>query len=739
MSSLVLFFIVQNIIEMKHNPIFLILLFLAQIGIAQNYPVVGHLQGFCKGVAKYENYAYFNAGSNIFIAKEAQTGNFEVVNQFYAGPGNTTDIQVHNDMLILAVYLQGIAVYDLADPENPEKLCLAIGGYPNAYRRSLFSNDTVLIGVAGDNNALFDISDPSQPQYLSNISFEFNGPDAVAVGENMFFGFSQEGYSGPHYLWAYDVSNPASPSVSASLQIAPNYMAPYADCMGYVEDMLFVSFNDTVKIYDVANPAEINYLTQFPVSANIRYFELKDGLMICAMSGSGVEIYDITDVFQPQLVSFYEKSLPIDYATLAGDYMMLAHNNYGCSIMGVEEDWEYDEVFMYDETDGVFGVKIQGNLGYFGMDILGYQIYDVFDALHPVRLGNIDTLKQIETIEVDSDIHYCSKAGGDDIYVVDVSDHWAPFVCSTIETSYFSKYQVENEKLFIREGWDVLTVYDVSNPEFPVFQDTLFIPGGHFFVNDSLLITYDSHNGGYLYLTAYYLSDVLEFELLSELEMGFSGYYTPHLIRMDENVIYVGIGSGMLTVEIDENGEMEYLDQLTWSTNNLFDFWLFLEDPNPFETQTMCISGNVDGTYYNFAVDVSDPENIFVYDTLPVSYSTMEPHNNLYYVTNSYAGYDLYGEYVVNIPEQTFAENDKREIRISPNPTSGQTTIIIPGNESGDYSVAVFDAKGALAFRPISFNGNSFTMDVSGIEPGVYFLRIEGKGVSKSARIIITE
>lgn len=722
---------------MKKFTIFIILLFFVIFSQAGEYPFVGHFQGYCLGIAKYSDYFYFNAGGNIIIARQDASNEIEVVNKFYCGTNYCYDVQVYDHYLVLALFGngQGLAIYDISEPENPEYVSFAGGGYSPGYRRSMQMNDTILIAVGDNRSYFYNIVDVSQPLALSNIYFELNCADAVALSGNMYYGFSQDGYSGPHYLWGYDVSNPASPSQVAMLQIAPNYMAPFPDCMGGSDTELYVSFNDTIKIYDISNSTEIVYLSQFNASKSIRYFQIKDDLMVCALSGKGVEIYDISNIYQPVLVSFYEQPTAIDYIEFVDDYLLLALHNYGSAIADMSDVSNINESFHFEETDAVFGVKIESNLAYMGTYLDGYLVVNISDDLNPIKLSSIDTLRKIETIKTIPGYHFCRKLAGDDIYVVDVENVFDPFICSVISIGDgLSSYVIENDFLYARIGFDVITVYDVSVPEVPLFVDTLFIEGEQFDVQDSILVTYNSVYPN-IFMTVYSLTQNFEPILLSQYQLGVSGAYSPRSIELVDRQIYICVGGGLVTAALDENSQFVKLDEMTWGNSSFYDMWFFLDEPNPFDYPTICISGAVQGVGYNFVFDVSDPSDIMLADTLPFSNTTLEPHGDIFYITRTYSGYDLYGDYLVSIRDMETQQNVEDKLSIYPNPCSIKTTIQVLSSVDEMSTVRIFSSNGEQIFKTQSKIKIQF--DASGLSPGIYIVQVEGKGFSSSQKMIV--
>ncbi|RYY40437.1 MAG: T9SS type A sorting domain-containing protein [Chitinophagaceae bacterium] len=63
-------------------------------------------------------------------------------------------------------------------------------------------------------------------------------------------------------------------------------------------------------------------------------------------------------------------------------------------------------------------------------------------------------------------------------------------------------------------------------------------------------------------------------------------------------------------------------------------------------------------------------------------------------------------------------------LQLAPNPARDRVTIRLSGADSGPRTVEVLDQYGRTLIRPASFNGNTCTVNLSGLVPGAYVVRI---------------
>ena len=75
---------------------------------------------------------------------------------------------------------------------------------------------------------------------------------------------------------------------------------------------------------------------------------------------------------------------------------------------------------------------------------------------------------------------------------------------------------------------------------------------------------------------------------------------------------------------------------------------------------------------------------------------------------------------------------------IYPNPASGQLNLILPGNTlSGKTSL--FDLSGRLLREWVLSGTGSMTLDVSGLNPGTYFLKTNNNGIISGNKVVLVK
>ncbi|RYY89502.1 MAG: T9SS type A sorting domain-containing protein, partial [Chitinophagaceae bacterium] len=64
------------------------------------------------------------------------------------------------------------------------------------------------------------------------------------------------------------------------------------------------------------------------------------------------------------------------------------------------------------------------------------------------------------------------------------------------------------------------------------------------------------------------------------------------------------------------------------------------------------------------------------------------------------------------------------QVVVGPNPTTNRVTINYTGTEAGPFTVQLLTQFGQVMSAPVSFTGNTYTLDLTGRTPGVYMIRL---------------
>jgi FtsP/CotA-like multicopper oxidase with cupredoxin domain len=94
----------------------------------------------------------------------------------------------------------------------------------------------------------------------------------------------------------------------------------------------------------------------------------------------------------------------------------------------------------------------------------------------------------------------------------------------------------------------------------------------------------------------------------------------------------------------------------------------------------------------------------------------------------------MMGQFIVSDPNASVSENHLNDFSIYPNPIFDED-VNIDFNQTGDHTVAIYDVMGSLIEESITSLDN-YTIDLSGLDSGIYIVSVESNGIYTSKRIV---
>ncbi len=92
--------------------------------------------------------------------------------------------------------------------------------------------------------------------------------------------------------------------------------------------------------------------------------------------------------------------------------------------------------------------------------------------------------------------------------------------------------------------------------------------------------------------------------------------------------------------------------------------------------------------------------------------------------------------YDMNLNNIHGSNSNTDEIYVSPNPSQGNFKLYINNPNQNDYQVSIFDAIGNQVIPPVKCKSGESGFEINNLKPGIYFLRIQNKEVSKTIKIV---
>lgn len=424
------------------------------------------------------------------------------------------NVFVQDDIAYFANGTRGLRIIDVKNHGNP----IELGHYDPEVR---IYNVVVEGGYAytssnGAGFRILDVSDPSQPKYLGG---NFPGGEGMVVVDNMLYVAQPNTYHDSVGIQVFDVTDPHSPDRVGSVITGANYNdvkvydnlvyvtgwdfgiqifpddgvydpndivtvnLTHAEEMVFSGDVGFLLGFRGVRLLDWSDPFQPEILSSIDMPYEPQEAVVVDSVLYvaCGVEASvwdfpgAFQIYDISDVKNPRLLSSLEYRIPFYDMDLTEEFAYLVSFHQGIRIMDITDTANPTQVNM---ESGLFtGIKIAGTRAYVASDDSLF-IYDITAAPELELLGKCPMDVSFSRPEgILRDDYLMLSAGSEGIIIVDIS---APERCKTVgqmdlpalEEAIFSK----GDKLYVTTFDRGVFIVELEFGEIAVTSETSYPP-----------------------------------------------------------------------------------------------------------------------------------------------------------------------------------------------------------------------------------------------------------------------
>jgi hypothetical protein len=395
------------------------------------------------------------------------------------------DIEIAGDQLYLANRLNNndgqLLAYSLSAPHSP-----VFTGSVNT------SGGPFGLGVTGSvacmhsykTLSIIDISDPVNPILAGNLRspFDMLGMDAdggrvVAVGE----GFEMSGMGISPWLLTADLSSGQFVTPVAHLDLAG-----VTSEMVVQGDLAYMLVSGSgLEIYDLTSPLSPQLLVTLPLDLGYTTDIRVEGERAFVMGvGGDITVVDINDPHAPLVLGAYDTTGNAKCLAVSGDLVWLGISEWD------DMWWEYRyhyvcvdlgdpgaPVELYSSPSSGYwieGLEISGDhLCIAGGSSQDLRIMDVSDPVFPVLVGSLGLSGSPQAVYLEGEMLF--MAGGHNtsvpqnkINIIDLSDLTSPVLMSEITTqSAVRNFAFDGQALYAASTGNGLEVFDLLDPENP--------------------------------------------------------------------------------------------------------------------------------------------------------------------------------------------------------------------------------------------------------------------------------
>jgi len=218
-------------------------------------------------------------------------------------------------------------------------------------------------------------------------------------------------------LMIIDVENPKNPKKIAEI---PTEDAAFGEAI--VSDIVYLASGGSgLVIADITDPSEPEILGQINDGKISYRVAIKDNYaFISYMGDDGFGIYDISDLTNPSLISYYSDSR-CDDVKIIDDVLYVANPGAGLRVFNISDPVSPQLLRTISQSYSVHDIYITGNLMYLGRYSDGVQVLDITNPSNPSILDSIDDNDGGESQGVSGNETYMAVADNYGIELFDVS------------------------------------------------------------------------------------------------------------------------------------------------------------------------------------------------------------------------------------------------------------------------------------------------------------------------------
>ncbi len=373
-----------------------------------------------------------------------------------------------------------LLVTDFTDVNNPEDLGFLAP--VDEINRIVFRDDTGFIlarctdRLALNNLFIYDFSAPLNPSLIGQGDSTYYGSNITLNGDYAALNNRNEGFR------LVNISNFQSPV----------NLGDYGTIGGFdnivIDRNLACIFgsaghNDThgfwvVDIQDPENPEIVGNYSDTIYIERFNYISiLKDAYLYVAVNSVGLEIYDLIEPAQPVRIAGLAMNENFTSCYLRGEYLYMATSNTTVYFIDIQEP-ENPELTGSVVLPGGFGGRRQRSMTLAGSKLVTFI--------------------------------------SDSVSIWDITSDEAPrvlstFLCDNIDRIFAREDRVIIEHATDNGNADILSVYDITNPERPIRRSSIFTPISVFSLDSDYNFLYGSNNYS---LVAFKYSGIMNLQLV---------------------------------------------------------------------------------------------------------------------------------------------------------------------------------------------------------------------------------
>ncbi len=343
-------------------------------------------------------------------------------------------------------------------------LILAVAGYADPSiindleNVQTFPNGTLFNRDFGFNYENFNLREPLDYD-STNVSFEGNWPFgySYSISSNEESDLVFVGSGGG--VFVTDVSDPENPVILSEVRARSLVDKSYYDAA--TQRLYLAAYFSGVEIWDLSDLYNPVFLSRCPTEPYPRGGIYASGdYVFAATVGYGLRVIDTSDPLIPYEVTSISTGSNVWYMKVSGDYAYLVDSVTGLSVVDISDPLNPTIEASYPGATG--DIFINGNYAYFAKYGYGLKIYDITDPLNAFEVGGCAVTGYPYRVAVYDD-HAFISGNECGLVAINIADPENPYLVSSNASNYKNIATVGGY-IYITSDSDGFISFDITNP-----------------------------------------------------------------------------------------------------------------------------------------------------------------------------------------------------------------------------------------------------------------------------------
>jgi hypothetical protein len=406
--------------------------------------------------------------------------------------GRIKDIFIKDGLVFLALGMDGIAIFDVSEPFNPEPL----SNYFITEAEAVFVQGDYLFCGEGDNFYIFNISKPSNPiliaiiepysnsSYVNVSGIYVSGDYAYVTGNN----------NSQQYLAVVGIKDPYNPTVKKRYTGNQWLLNGNTGIKKLVikNNYAYLATFDGLVIFDVSDPLNITEAGFYGTPWGLYNIVIDGNYAYCSMYDQDNErfslmIIDIEDPFLPVEVSTtpagtFDFPIPLSIYKGASNTFAYCHTKEGINVLDVSDPSDVEEAILISRYDSSYNkILVNGDYAYMtnGNAENSLAVFNISNPAAPFITGKLSAestgVHDFNAVDIVLCDNYAYlKISRDDYYnsedlaIVNITDKENPaFIGFVPDISCIQGFTVFENTMYIFDIYNTIIMLDLTDPANP--------------------------------------------------------------------------------------------------------------------------------------------------------------------------------------------------------------------------------------------------------------------------------